>query len=104
MTLVQLRYLIAVAQCGSISAAAHRLFVSQSSLSVAVRDLERETGVTVFERSRKGITLTREGVELLAYARQVVEQADLMEQRYRPGGQQSSQRLNFLSNFDYFFY
>ena len=59
MTLLQLRYLIAVAQCGSISAAAHRLFVSQSSLSVAVRDLERETGVTVFERSRKGITLTR---------------------------------------------
>ena len=94
MTLLQLRYLIAVAQCGSISAAAHRLFVSQSRLSVAVRDLERETGVTVFERSRKGITLTREGVELLAYARQVVEQADLMEQRYRPGGQQSSQRLS----------
>lgn len=82
MTLQQLRYLIAIAECGSISAAAHTLFVSQSSLSVAVKEVENETGVTVFARSNRGITLTSDGIELLGYARQIVEQADLMERRY----------------------
>lgn len=82
MTLQQLRYLIAIAECGSISAAAHTLFVSQSSLSVAVKEIENETGVTVFARSNRGITLTGDGIELLGFARQVVEQADLMERRY----------------------
>ncbi len=93
MTLQQLRYLIAIAQCGSISAAAHQLYVSQSSLSVAVRDIEQETGVTVFERSNRGITLTNEGIELLGFARQVVEQADLMEEHYSRTSAPVPQRL-----------
>lgn len=94
LTLQQLRYLIAIASCGSISAAAHNLYVSQSSLSVAVKDVERETGVQIFERSNRGITLTRDGVELLGYARQVVEQADLMDARYaRSAKPQQAQRL-----------
>ncbi len=99
MTLQQLRYLIAIASHGSISAAAHTLYVSQSSLSVAVRDIERETGVTIFERSNRGITLTSDGVELLGYARQVVEQADLMAQRYsgRGDGGNQAQRLAITS-------
>lgn len=97
MTLQQLRYLIAIAACGSISQAAHSLYVSQSSLSVAVKDVERETGVTIFERSNRGITLTREGTELLGYARQVVEQADLMEQRYAGEEAPVSQRLSVSS-------
>lgn len=99
MTLQQLRYLIAIANHGSISAAAHTLYVSQSSLSVAVRDIERETGVTIFERSNRGITLTSDGVELLGYARQVVEQADLMAQRYsgRGSGGTQAQRLAITS-------
>jgi DNA-binding transcriptional LysR family regulator len=69
------------------------LFVSQSSLSVAVKDVERECGITIFERNNRGITPTREGVELLGYAKQVVEQADLMEARYAPGNKQSDQTL-----------
>ena len=93
MTLQQLRYLIAIAECGSFGAAARELYVSQSSLSVAVKDLERETGVTVFTRSSKGIALTQEGTELLGYARQVVEQADLMERRYCSASPVASQRL-----------
>ena len=97
MTLQQLRYLIAIANHGSISAAAHTLYVSQSSLSVAVRDIERETGVTIFERSNRGITLTSDGIELLGYARQVVEQADLMEQRYSGRGGEAAQRLSITS-------
>ena len=97
MTLQQLRYLIAIANHGSISAAAHTLYVSQSSLSVAVRDIERETGVTIFERSNRGITLTSDGIELLGYARQVVEQADLMEQRYSGRGGEAAQKLSITS-------
>ena len=97
MTLQQLRYLIAIANHGSISAAAHTLYVSQSSLSVAVRDIERETGVTIFERSNRGITLTSDGIELLGYARQVVEQADLMDERYSGRGERATQRLAITS-------
>jgi len=97
MTLQQLRYLIAIASCDSISAAAHQLFVSQSSLSVAVKDLERECGITIFERSNRGIVLTREGMELLGYARQVVEQADLMEARYAKDVQPSTRQLAISS-------
>lgn len=82
MTLQQLRYLIAIAAKRSISAAAHELFVSQSSLSVAVKEVEQECGIKIFERSSKGITLTNEGMEFLGYARQVIEQADLMQARY----------------------
>ena len=97
MTLQQLRYLIAIAQSGSISSAAHELYISQSSLSMAVKDIEREFGVQVFERSSKGITLTREGNELLGYARQVVEQADLMEARYSSDVEPVSQHLSISS-------
>lgn len=82
MTLQQLRYLIAIAEFGSINAAATRLYASQSNLSTAVKELERELGVTIFSRSNRGVTLTNDGTELLAYARQVIEQADLLEARY----------------------
>ncbi len=82
MTLQQLRYLIEVAQSGSFNAAAHELYVSQSTLSMAIKDLEGELGITVFRRSNRGLTLTADGTELLGYARQVVEQADLLSERY----------------------
>ena len=82
MTLQQLRYLIEVAQSGSFNAAAHELYVSQSTLSMAIKDLESELGVSIFLRSNRGLTLTAEGTELLGYARQVVEQADLLSERF----------------------
>ena len=82
MQIQQLRYLVAAAEHGSFRAAAQHLFVSQSSLSVAIGDLERECGTTAFSRTTRGITLTSEGVELVSYARQVLEQVDLMERRY----------------------
>ena len=85
MRLQQLRYIIAIAESGSINAVAHSMFISQSSLSVAVRDLEREMGIRIFNRSTHGISLTSDGVEFLSYARQVVEQADLLESRYASG-------------------
>ena len=51
MTLTQLRYLVAIAECGSINAAAAQLYASQSNLSTAVKDLERELGITIFTPS-----------------------------------------------------
>ena len=82
MTLQQLRYLIAISECGSINVAAQNLYISQSSLSSAVKELERELGITIFTRTNRGVTLTNDGSELLGYARQVIEQADMMEERY----------------------
>ncbi|TVY02008.1 LysR family transcriptional regulator [Cohnella terricola] len=82
MTLQQLKYVIEVAARGSINEAAKRLFISQPSLSNAIKDLEEEMQLTIFERSNKGISLSKEGIEFLSYARQVVEQAELLESRY----------------------
>jgi len=83
MTLQQLRYVIEIATSGSMTAAAQRLYMAQSSLSKAVSDLEQEMGVTIFERSATGVTLTDDGERFLVYARQVVESADLLEARYK---------------------
>ena len=82
MTLTQLRYVIEVAEAGSISAAAARLFIAQPSLSKAVGELEAEMGVRIFERGARGVRLTDEGTRFLSYARQVVEQADRLESQY----------------------
>ena len=86
MTLTQLRYLVAIAECGSINAAAAQLYASQSNLSTAVKDLERELGITIFTRSNRGVALTNDGTELVGYARQVIEQADMLESRYAGRG------------------
>ena len=82
MTLQQLKYVIEVARCRSISKAAQNLFISQPSLSNALKELEKEMGITIFSRTNRGILITTEGSEFLGYARQVVEQAELLENRY----------------------
>ncbi|MDD6290052.1 MAG: LysR family transcriptional regulator [Eggerthellales bacterium] len=82
MTLQQLKYLIEVARYGSFNSAAQKLYVSQSTLSMAIKDLENELGIQVFIRSNRGLTLTNDGTELLGYARQMIEQADLLKNRY----------------------
>ena len=86
MTLQQLRFLIAVAEAGSINAAAQHLYTAQSNISSAIKSLEKETGLSIFTRSNRGVMLTNDGTELLGYARQVVEQADMLEARYSQGG------------------
>lgn len=86
MTLQQLRYLIAISEYGSINAAAQNLYASQSNLSTAIKELEQELDITIFTRSNRGVTLTNDGTELLGYARQVVEQADMLEARYAGTG------------------
>ncbi|MGI6755577.1 MAG: LysR family transcriptional regulator [Atopobiaceae bacterium] len=86
MTLRQLRYLIAVAERGSINAAAQDLYTTQSNLSTSIHELESELGITIFVRTNRGVTLTAEGTELLGYARQVIEQVDMLETHYHDNG------------------
>lgn len=82
MTLTQLRYVIAIADTQSMNEAARKLFISQPSLSQAVKELEREIGITLFNRSNRGVRITPEGEEFLGYARQITDQYRLAEERY----------------------
>ena len=82
MTLTQLRYVIAIADTGSMNEAARELFIAQPSLSQAMRELEEEIGITIFNRSNRGVMITPEGEEFLGYARAVVDQYRLVEDRY----------------------
>ena len=82
MTLTQLRYAITVANSDSMNEAARNLFISQPSLSAAIKELEEEAGIEIFRRTNRGISVTPEGEEFIGYARQVVEQYNLIENKY----------------------
>ena len=82
MTILQLKYVIAIASSKSLREAASRLFVSQPALSSTIRELEEEIGITLFQRNNKGISLTDEGKEFLTYAKEAVSQYELIEDRY----------------------
>lgn len=104
MTLQQLKYLVTVAECKNITEAAEKLFISQPSLSASLHNLEEEMGVTAFVRSNKGVAVTREGEELLSYARNLLEQADIMKDRFcsdnnrKPKFSVSCQHYSFAVN------
>lgn len=82
MTLQQLKYAIEIADRGSINEAARCLFISQPSLSTAIKELENEIGTTIFIRSNTGVGVSAEGKEFLDYARQIIAQYSVMQQRY----------------------
>ena len=104
MTLQQLKYMITAAEIGSITEAAKALYISQPSLSGAIKDVEKEVGISIFTRCRAGIALTKEGMEFLGYARQVVQQMELLESKYisnQPPKQRfciSTQHYTFTAN------
>ncbi len=101
MKLQQLRYLVAVVGYGSFNKASQALYVSQPTMSKAVEDLEREMGITILARTNRGVTLTEEGTRFLSYARQVVEQADLLEEQYK--GSAPARRVFSISSQHYAF-
>ena len=82
MTLQQIRYAIVIANTKSMNEAAKQLYITQPSLSASLKDLESELGITIFARSSKGVVVTTEGEEFLGYARQVIEQVALLEDKY----------------------
>lgn len=89
MTLQQLKYFVTAVECGNITAAAEKLYISQPSLSNAIHNLEKEMGVTAFSRSNKGVVLTHEGEELLSFSRNLLEQAEVMKEHFGTGEKRS---------------
>ncbi len=82
MTLQQLKYAVTAADKGTMSEAAQSLFIAQPSLTNAIKDLENELGITIFHRTNKGIIISNEGNEFLGYARQVLQQMNMIEEKY----------------------
>ena len=87
MRIQQLEYLERIIEAGSINEAAKRLFLTQPSLSNAVKELENEMGIQIFQRSSGGISLTAEGREFMTYSKQILDQVNLMNERYKNGQQ-----------------
>ena len=100
MTLQQLNYVIKIADTGSMNRAAGELFVSQPSLTNSIKELEKEIGIIIFQRTSRGVVLTSAGEEFLADARQLYQQYELMLERYENGSMKrkfgvSSQHYTF---------
>ena len=86
MTIQQLKYTITIANQGSFNKASEVLYISQPSLTESIKELEKELNITIFYRSGKGVTLTNEGVEFLAYARELYGQFENVLERYGENG------------------
>lgn len=86
MTLQQIYYALLIAESGSMNKAAEKLFISQPTLTSAIKELENETRITLFLRTNRGVTLTNEGSEFLKYARQIYQQYELLKEKYGEKG------------------
>lgn len=86
MNIVYLKYAVAVAKAGSLSKAAEELSVAQPNLSRAIKDLEKELDVTIFDRKPKGIALTPDGERLISYGRKILKEIDDVEKEFREKG------------------
>src|SRR5574344_795192 len=86
MTLTQLHYVITIAKTGSMNKAAELLYVAQPSLTNAIKELEKELGITLFFRNGKGVTLTNDGSEFLQYARQIYGEYETVLEKYGKSG------------------
>lgn len=82
MTLQQLQYAVTVASVGTITEAAEQLYITQPSLTTAIRELEKEMNLTIFIRSNRGVAVSKEGEVFLGYARQILEQTELLKEKY----------------------
>lgn len=85
MNILHLKYAVEVANTGSINKAAENLYMNQPNLSRAIKELEDSLGITVFERTSKGMKVTPDGEEFLGYARKILKQIDEVESIYRHG-------------------
>ncbi|MDE5983847.1 MAG: LysR family transcriptional regulator [Eubacterium sp.] len=86
MTIQQLHYIITISELGSINKASEILYVSQPSLTSAIKELEKELGILIFHRSGRGVSLTNDGVEFLLYARQLYQQYESILDKYGKNG------------------
>ncbi len=101
MNINQLKYVLTIAASASMREAATKLYISQPALSSTIRDLEEELGILIFERTNKGISLTKEGQDFLTYAKKAVAQYEILEDLYlsKDSGKErfsvSTQHYNF---------
>ena len=103
MTIQQLKYIIGVSETGSINKAAEILYVSQPSLTAAIKDVENEFNITIFNRSSKGISLTSEGKEFIQYGRQIYAQYDNLLERFGDAGKSKRKKHFAVSTQHYSF-
>ena len=99
MTLQQFRYLAEIARHHSISKAAAALYVTQPGLSKAVRELEDELGITILDRTNKGVVFTADGAELLSYANRVLEQMNFISYHFHEGRSQEKLKISLASQY-----
>lgn len=85
MTIQQLNYVIIISEMGSLNKASEVLYIAQPSLTSAIQELEKELGITIFNRTARGVTLTNDGEEFIQYARQVVQQYDRLLEKFGKG-------------------
>lgn len=101
MTLQQLKYITTVAEIGTITEAANSLYISQPSLTNAIHELEKEMDIVIFNRTNKGITISKEGEVFLGYARQVLEQTEILEDKYKRGNGGKKQFCVFTQHYSF---
>ena len=85
MNILHIKYAVEVAKAGSINKASEVLLIAQPNLSRAIKDLEYDLGITIFDRSAKGVALTPEGEEFIGYANKILSQIDDVEKMYQSG-------------------
>lgn len=85
MTLNQIKYVIAIAEAGSLNQASEQLYIAQPSLTKSVQELEKELGFAVFNRSGRGVSLTSDGAEFLLYAREIYAKYESMLEKFGSG-------------------
>ncbi len=86
MTLQQIMYALTIAKEGSMNKAAEKLYTTQPTLTNAIKELEKEIGISIFERNNKGVSLTQQGREILSDARQIYTQYEMLGEKYGPKG------------------
>lgn len=102
MKIQQLEYLLKAVECGSMSKAAQKLYISQPALTRSISQLEREFGVNLLRRKARGVELTREGVDFVYYARRIITAADALENVFEAKSAEksclflASQQLDFI--------
>lgn len=97
MTFQQLKYIVEISKCGSISQAAENLLIAQPSLSKTIQELEKELGCTLLKRSRRGVVFTAEGIEFLQYATRILGEAEAVKERFAPQVQEHKVKLSVAS-------
>ena len=85
MNILHMKYAVEVAKLGSLNKAAETLMIATPNISRSIKELEADLGITIFQRSAKGVVLTPDGEEFLDYATDILNRIDRMEQSYRDG-------------------